>query len=187
MPPQGELSSAICGHWPVLPLRVLAIKRDRATWLVEAGTEPPNKVMQSGDSIVFIERYRDTRQKLGPHKKAKRALRPSEEPQHQQDRGRDHEKHSKTALNPFRTTTKDPLATEDPWATYKKPEGTNKTNTDPAVLGRLRRAEEAITRIEARQDQTDKSIQSMHSSMDSRFPGGFAGTCCPPRRATTQD
>ena len=186
----GELSHAVSGHWPVLPIRVLGMKRDKATWLIEAGCDPPSKVMHSGDSIVFVEKYKDTRQRNGPMAKKNKGQppRPGDEGEIKQPV----ERQQKTsAMQPFKAQKRDPLATQDPWAGYKGASAsTPAQNTDPMVLGRLRKAEEAITRIEARQDQTDKSIQSMHSSMDQRFQevlNGLAALQGEPRRKQRND
>ena len=82
------------------------------------------------------------------------------------------DKKSGSALKPFRASGPDPLLQKDPWhgASFSSGGGpVVAPPADPQVLSRLQKAEDAIGRIEARQDQTDRSLQGMQEFMGARF------------------
>ena len=52
-----ELAAAISKEWPILPIRQLASRKERAVWLVESEIEPPSRVLETSQSIIMIEEH----------------------------------------------------------------------------------------------------------------------------------
>ena len=91
---------------------------------------------------------------------------------------------SGNAKMPFRSKRSDPLSSSDPWASYKGDKeqprrepasGATSSHTDPAVLARLTQAEEAIQRVENRQEKQERSLDNLQSLMSRRFDEVIAG------------
>ena len=67
-----ELSDAVCQHWPIIPLRQLAVKKNRSTWLVESEKDPPKCILASASMITLIEKHNPEQGKPRKHERMKK-------------------------------------------------------------------------------------------------------------------
>ena len=179
-----EISSGICPAWPILPVKQLSVKKGKATWLVDAANPPPNQIFKAGGQIIFAEPLR----KDGKNKKHPLQSRPgtfSDDRGSSSRRDGDAQDRAGSAKRPFRSMaagakSSDPFQKKDPWSDpwsgwsksdAKKDSGgaSSSSRVDPGVLGRLNQAEQAISRLEGRQEKVEKEVQSMRGFMDDRF------------------
>ena len=169
---------------------VLPVRKQKAVWLIEADSSPPSYVMYASEMIILVEKHDDNR---GRRKKPGHAQtgRSTHEESGRSSQGRDHNERrgeGVRALSTSRAHQKDPLGEVDPWAGWKQRDGvgnrpaatstysksptqpsSSSHQSDPAVLSRLKRAEDAIERIEQKQQQTDVTLGTMQSFMGQRF------------------
>ena len=200
-----ELATAISKFWPILPLRQMSVKRSRATWLVQASQEPPKNVLHTEEMIIFVEKHEQGRARpktrsagMGGSKGGSSTARGQGGVM---DRDRDRGSSSRVTPNQreerrgVRAESKKSgsaaLRPGDPWGAYAPGTGSGgSASTEGAVMNRLRKAEEAIVRIEHKQQHTDQAIAGMQSLMDQRFQevlNGLASLQGEPRRKARPD
>ena len=181
-----EVSEAICPVWPILPVRQLSIRNDRAVWLVSAASEPPSDTLTTSEQVILIEKAKQDRQSDA---KSKQKTRPQGENRKRSQSART----GRAAATPFKAgkqmVGQDPLMKDDPWlpaddseprrrtqvGTSGNGSGSASSSSDASVLNRLKKAEDAIVRIEHRQTETDKQLVGMQSFMSDRFAEVMSG------------
>ena len=178
-----EISSAICPVWAILPVKQLAVKKGKATWLVDAAAAPPNNIFKAGGQILFAEPHRkDAKPKRPPRDRQETS---SENPEKSWYSGMGAQTRTGSAKRPFRSMAagsglSDPLQKKDPWndpwsgwsksgSKQDASAASSSSRVDPGVLGRLNQAEQAISRLEGRQEKVEQEIHSMRGFMDDRF------------------
>ena len=124
---------------------------------MESAVDPPSDILQAGSELIFVESY-----------------------QQKQSKGSEG-----TAKMPFRSKrVTDPLTHSDPWAKWEKGDwkgprqesmGPSTSSSDSMVMTRLAQAEQAIQRVEARQERTEHELGSLNALVNKRFDEVVAG------------
>ena len=188
-----ELAESVCKVWLIIPVRQLSVRKNRAVWLVESEQDPPTAVLNAAQSIILVERFQEPKKPKYPNRgkgsqKGKEGFVKGDPQGKGQD---DWSSYWKTtapstatsstssaslATRPFKSkgahSGADPLQGKDPWSSWQSKAVTqdkSQVQTDPLVLQRLKQAEDAITRIEKKQDATDGKLGQMQDFMSSRF------------------
>ena len=50
-----ELAQAVTSVWPILPLRQVNVRFDKATWQVQSSSEPPSRILHAADMIILVD------------------------------------------------------------------------------------------------------------------------------------